>query len=159
MTSQVTTPDQYLDTLPDDRRTPIEVLRNTILANLPVGYEEGIGHGIITYYVPHSVCPDGYHCDPTQPVPFAALSGGRKKMSLHLFCVYVDAEAKERLVRDWRAAGHKLDMGASCVRFKKIDDVPLDVVGALIASLPVKHFLEQYEASVPESARHKRGKN
>jgi hypothetical protein len=90
-------------------------------------------------------------------VPFAALSGERKKMSLHLFCVYVDPDAKERLVRDWTAAGHKLDMGASCVRFKKIEDVPLDVVGALIASLPVDHFLECYEASVPQSARSKRG--
>jgi hypothetical protein len=80
-----------------------------------------------------------------------------KKMSLHLFCVYVDPAAKERFVSGWKKSGHKLDMGASCVRFSKLEDVPLDVVGETIASIPVADFLARYEASVPQAARKKRG--
>ncbi len=114
---------------------------------------------MIGYYVPHSICPDGYHCDAKQPVPFAGISGTRKKMSLHLFCIYVDAAAKERFVSAWKASGHKLDMGASCVRFKKLENVPLNVVAETIASIPVAEFLSKYEASVPKSARKKRQAN
>ena len=149
---------EVLASLPEDRRRAISALRDTILKHLPPGYEEGVRHGMISYYVPHSICPDGYHCDPTQPVPFAALSAERKKMSLHLFCVYVDKAAKERFVSGWKASGHRLDMGASCVRFSKLEDVPLDVVGEVISSIPVVHFLERYEASVPPSARKRRGR-
>ena len=158
MANVVTTAQDYLASLPENRRRAISALRDTILEHLPEGYEEGVQQGVISYYVPHSICSDGYHCDPAQPVPFAALSAERKKMSLHLFCVYVDPAAKERLVSGWKASGHKLDMGASCVRFSKLEDVPLDVVGELIASLPVADFLERYEATVPQSARKKRGR-
>ncbi|MEE2828892.1 MAG: DUF1801 domain-containing protein [Myxococcota bacterium] len=146
----------YMDSLDDSRRAAVSELRQTILANLPEGYEEGIQHGIISYYVPHSICPDGYHSDPKQPVPFAGLSGKGKKISLHLFCLYVDPAAKERFVTAWKKGGRKLDMGASCVRFTKLEDVPLEVIGEAIASLPVADFLETYEATVPMSARKKR---
>ncbi len=159
MANAVTTVQEYLAALPEDRQHAISALRKTILEHLPEGYEEGIQYGAISYYVPHSICPDGYHCDPTQPVPFAGLSAHRKKMTLNLFCVYVDNAAKERLMTGWNESGHKLDMGASCVRFSKLEDVPLDVVGQVIRSIPVSDFLEHYEASVPQSARKKRSHN
>jgi hypothetical protein len=148
---------EYLSSLPEDRRVAISTLRDTILANLPKGYEEGMNQGVISYYVPHSICADGYHCDPAQPVPFAGLCGKRKKLSLHLFCLYVDKAAKERFAAAWKKSGHKLDMGASCVRFTKLENVPLDVIGDTIAAIPVANFLERYEAIVPKSARKKRG--
>ena len=149
----------YLDTLTDEQRSVIDPIRATILAHLPEGYEEGLYYGALGYHVPHSICPDGYHCDASQPVPFAGLSAKKKKFKLDLFCLYVDKEAKERFVTAWKATGNKLDMGAGCVRFSKLEAVPLDVVGETIASLPVEHFLERYEAIVPKAAAKKRSYN
>ncbi len=153
-----TTIDEYLAALPEDRRAAVAAVRATILENLAEGYEEGISHDSISYYVPHSICPDGYHCDPAQPVPFADISGTHAKLRLDMFCLYVDREAKQRFVDAWKETGHKLDMGASCVRFKKLEDLALDVVGQTIASIPVTDFLERQEAIVPASARKKRGR-
>ena len=153
------TPQEYLDALPDDRRSAISTLRETILENLPDGYEEGIHYGVIGYYVPHTLCPDGYHCDPTQPVPFLSLASKKSGMTLNFFGLYVDKAEKERFASAWKASGRKLDMGAACVRFKKIEDVPLDVVAETVASLPVDDFLAKYEAIVPAKARKKRGLN
>jgi hypothetical protein len=151
-----TTVDEYLSALPQARREALSAVREVILANLPEGYEEGIQYGGIGYFVPHSICPDGYHCDAEQPVPFAGLANGKGKMSLHFFGIYVVTEAKEQLVESWKATGKKLDMGASCIRFKKIEDVPLQVVGDAIASMPVDLFLERYEEIVPAKAKKKR---
>ncbi len=146
----------YLASLPEARREAISAIRERVVANLPKGYEEGIQYGAIGYYVPHSVCPDGYHCDPKQPVPFLSLASKKSGMTINFFGIYVHAEAKKRFVSAWKKSGCKLDMGAACVRFKKLDDVPLDVVGAAVASLPVDEFLEHYEAIVPAKARKKR---
>ena len=155
----ITTPQEYLDSLTDEQRQVIGPIRDTILTHLPEGYVEGIYYGVLGYQVPHSICPDGYHCNPEDPVPFAGLSAKRRKMRLDLFCLYVDPEAKARFVEAWKATGKKLDMGASCVRFSKLEDVPLEVVAETIASIPVHDFLERYEASVPKAAAKKRGKH
>jgi len=152
----VTTVDDYLATLPEARRAALSALRQVVLDNLPDGYEEGIQYGAIGYYVPHSVCPDGYHCDATQPVPFLSLASKKSFMTLNFFGVYVNPEAKKRFVSAWNETGHKLDMGAACVRFKKIENVPLDVIGEAVRALPVDEFLEHYEATVPLKARKKR---
>ena len=148
--------DEYLKGLPPVRRQALASLRATILQNLPSGYEEGIQYGVIGYYVPHSICPDGYHTDSKQPVPFISLASKKSGMTLNFFGVYVDSAAKERFVSAWKESGHKLDMGAACVRFKKLEDVPLDVVGEAVASLPVDAFLEKYEAIVPAKVAKKR---
>ncbi|MCO4763691.1 MAG: DUF1801 domain-containing protein [Myxococcales bacterium] len=147
----------YLASLPPDRRTTLQAVREVILANLPAGYEEGIQYGSIGYYVPHSICPDGYHCDGKQPVPFAGLANGKAKFSLHLFGMYVMPEVAEQLATSWKETGKRLDMGKSCVRFKKLEDVPLDVVGAAIASMPLAAFVERYEGSLPAKVKKKRG--
>lgn len=152
-----TTVDEYLAALPDPRRDAVTAVLEVVRANLPAGYEEGIQYGSIGWFVPHSVCAAGYHCDAKQPVPFAGLASGKAKISLHLFGMYVQPDKAARFVAAWKATGKKLDMGKSCVRFKKAEDVPLDVVGDLIASMPMQEFLDRYEASLPDKVKKKRG--
>jgi uncharacterized protein YdhG (YjbR/CyaY superfamily) len=158
MRSQATTVAAYLKELPPDRRETIKALRDVILENLPEGYVEGIGYGMISYVVPHSLYPDGYHCDPKQPLPFISLASQKNHLSLYMFCIYTDPQEQERFCQAWRDSGKKLDMGKSCVRFKKLDDVPLDVIAEQLQRLPVEKFVANYEAQVadlqkrPESA-------
>lgn len=151
MPSKPSTVDEYLAALPEDRREALEAVRRVILENLDDGYEEGIQYGMIGYYVPHSVYPAGYHVDPKQPVPFAALASQKRHMALHLMGLYVGGEENEHVdwFREaWQAAGQKLDMGKSCVRFRKLEDVPLEVVGEAIRRLPAREFLERYRAAI-----------
>jgi hypothetical protein len=146
MQSKATTVAQYLASLPEDRRTALQAVRKAILANLDKDYEEGMQYGMIGYYVPHSVFPPGYHCDPKQPLPFAGLASQKNYMSIYLGCVYT---GEEKWFRDaWTARGKKLDMGKVCIRFKKIEDVPLDVVGEAIKRTPVKKWIATYEANI-----------
>ncbi len=153
MQSKATTVEQYIQQLPDDRRDAIEAVRKTILKNLPKGFEEGMQYGMIGYYVPHSHYPAGYHCDPKQPLPFAALASQKNYMSLYLMGCYGEEKERERFEQAWAKAGKKLDMGKSCVRFRKLDDVPLEVVGAAIKRVGVKKYIEIYEASVPAKTK------
>lgn len=139
---------EYLANLPADRREALESVRKVILANLDKDFEEGIQYGMIGYYVPHRVFPAGYHCDPKQPLPFAALGTQKNHMSLHLMFVYGHAE-QEKLFREaWEKTGKKLDMGKACVRFKKLSDVPLDVVGAAFKRVSTKKYLEHYQTAI-----------
>jgi hypothetical protein len=148
----------YLSALPDDRRAIVRALRDTIVRNLPDGYEEGIQYGMIGYFVPHARCPEGYHCDPKQPVPFVSVASQKSHVGLYLFCVYLDEARRERFAERWVADGHKLDMGKGCVRIKRLDDVPLDLVGETVASVPVDAFLANYEANLSEKVREKRAR-
>jgi len=158
MQSKATTVAQYLDELPADRREAIEAVRDVILKNLPKGYEEGMQYGMIGYYVPHSIYPDGYHCDPKQPLPFASLASQKNHMALYMMCLYIDSKREQWFREAWTKTGRKLDMGKSCVRFKKIEDVPLSVVGQAIKKVPVPAFIKFYESvlkSTSASARKK----
>lgn len=147
MQSRAATVTQYLAELPPERRKAIRELRKVIRANLDPAIREGIQYGMIGYFVPHSVYPDGYHCDPKQPLPFASLASQKNHMALYLFCLYCDPKEVERFQREWRKTGKRLDMGKSCVRFKRIEDVPLDVVGRAIRRMTAKSFIEFYERS------------
>ncbi len=138
MQSTAKTVDQYLADLPEDRREVLQAIRAVILKNLPKGYEEGMQYGAIGYFVPHTVYPPGYHCDPKQPLPFAGMASQKNHMSISLMCVYSDREHDAWFRAAWVKTGKKLDMGKSCVRFKKIDDVPLQVIGEAIRRVPVK---------------------
>jgi hypothetical protein len=153
MQSKAKTPDAYLAELPEDRRATLSAVRKVILANLDRDYEEGMQYGMIGYYVPHRVYPAGYHCDPKQPLPFAGLASQKNHMALYLMCVYGDEVQESWLRERWAKAGKKLDMGASCIRFKKLDDLPLDVVGEAIRRVPAKKFIAHYEAAVPAARR------
>lgn len=152
MRSAATTVKQYLAELPEDRRNAITAVRQTILDNLPAGYEEGMQYGMISYFVPHSVYPAGYHCDPRQPLPFTCLASQKNYMSLYSMVVYGDAPLAEWFQAAWSRTGKKLDMGKSCIRFRKLEDLPLDVIGEAIRRVPVKTFIEYYE-TMTASAR------
>lgn len=156
MPSKAATVEQYLAELPADRRSAIEVIRRVILENLPKGYEEGMQYGMIGYYVPHRVYPPGYHCDPKQPVPFASIASQKNHIGIYLMCIYGDERHREWFTKAWTATGCKLDMGKGCVRVKKLEDVPLEVLGEAIARVPVTAFIANYESMVPASPQ--RGK-
>ena len=159
MPEKPASPKAYLDSLPDERRRAVSAIRATIRKNLNPGFKEGIQYGMIGYFVPHSVYPDGYHCDPSQPLPFASVGSQKNHIGIYLFCLYSDPGEMERFVREWEATGKRLDMGKSCVRVKKLEDVPLDVLGRAIKRATVKKFVAAYEAGLSGTgaAKKKRG--
>lgn len=156
MRSDSTTVSAYLASLPADRRAAVSALREVIRANLPKGYEEGMQYGMIGYHVPHRLYPAGYHTDPRQPVPFAALASQKNNLALYLMGLYCGCvepgtgeTAEASWFREaWRATGKRLDMGKSCVRFRRVEDVPLEVVGEAIRRVPVALLLERYQAGL-----------
>lgn len=148
MQSKAKTVAEYMASLPADRREALAAVRTTILANLDRGFEEGMGYGMIGYHVPHSLYPAGYHCDPKQPLPYAGLASQSGHMSLYLMGVYFDPADAKWLADAWKKAGKKLDMGKSCIRFKKLEDVPLDVVGEAIRRMPMAKYVGLYEAQL-----------
>jgi hypothetical protein len=149
MQSKAATVDAYLKSLPDDRRAVVEAVRSAILKNLDAGFAEGMQYGMIGYAVPHAIYPDGYHCGPKQPLPFAALAAQKNHYSLYLMCLYDEqADLHAWFRAAWQKAGKKLDMGKGCVRFKRLDDVPLDVVGELFKRVTARKYIAAYESSL-----------
>jgi len=146
MKSAAQTVDEYLKGLPADRREAISAVRRIILANLPDGYQECISYGMIGYVVPHSIYPKGYPCNPKLPLPFANLGSQKNHMALHLMSVYGDSKTEQWFRKSWEAAGKKLDMGKACVRFKRLEDVPLEVVGQVFARTPVADYIARIES-------------
>jgi hypothetical protein len=139
--------DDYLASLPEERRQVLQAVREVILRNLDPQIEEGLQYGMIGYAVPHRVYPAGYHCDPRQPLPFAALASQKNHMSLHLMCVYGAPELEAWFSAAWRKTGKKLDMGKACLRFRRLDDLALDVLGEAIRRVPANAFIAHYEAT------------
>jgi hypothetical protein len=137
----------YIDALPEERRKAIRKVRAAVNKGLPKGYKEGIQYGMIGWFVPHSVFPAGYHCDPKQPLPFAGLASRKNYMSLYLMCVYGSEKHRTWFESAWKKAGKRLSMGKSCVRFKKIEDVPLEVITESVARVPAADFIAAYEAT------------
>lgn len=152
MQSNATTVNEYRSNLSAERRALVETVRQTILANLDPEIEEGMQYGMIGYYVPHRVYPEGYHVDPKQPLPYAALSSQAKHVALYLMSVYASGEAEAWFRKAWTDTGRKLDMGKSCVRFKKLSDVPLDVVGEAIRRVSAADHIAYYESTRAERA-------
>jgi len=134
---------EYIAELPEDRRRAIKEVRGTILANLPAGYEEAMNWGMITYQVPLERYPDTYN---GKPLMYAGLASQKRHMAVYLTAVYSDDEAREEFVQAYRASGKKLDMGKSCVRFSKLENLPLDLIGKVIGSYPVDDYVRLYEA-------------
>lgn len=151
MQSKATTVAQYLAELPEDRRQIVEAVRKVILKSLHKGYEEGMQYGMIGYHVPHRLYPPGYHCDPKQPLPFVGLASQKNYLSIYMLTVYEGEETWFRT--EWAKTGKKLDMGKCCVRFKKLDDLALDVIAAAIRKMPVKKFIAYYESAIKDSRR------
>ncbi len=151
MDSAVTTVSEYLASLAPDRRAAIEAVRDVVNANLPAGYEEGIQYGMIGWYVPLARYPETYN---GHPLAIASLGSQKNHMALYLPSVYADPVLATWFRNAFAAAGKKLDMGKSCVRFKSIDALPLEVIGETIAKVPVDKFIAGYEAvkGAPKSA-------
>jgi len=156
MQSKSQTVKEYLASLPAERRKAIEEIRKVIRKNIHKDFAEGMQYGMPAYFLPHSKYPDGYHCDPEQPLPFASVASQKNHIGLYLFCVYCSEEDKETFVREWKASGKKLDMGKSCVRVKKLEDIPLDVLGRVFKRATPKRFVAAYEASLSSSTRKKK---
>ena len=148
MPSKATTVAEYLASLPEDRRRALSAVRDVILENLDEGYEEGIQYGMISYYVPHKVFPAGYHCDPKQPLPYASLASQKSHMAVYLMCNYGEPRNEKWFREAWAKTGKKLDMGKSCVRFKKLEDVALEVIGEAIRRSPAKEYIAHYESVI-----------
>ena len=138
MRSSATSITEYLDSLPADRKAALQALRRTIRAHLPQGYEESFASGFVSYQVPLAVYPDTYN---KQPLMYAALASQKAHMALYLCAAYGIPAVRTQLEDGFRAAGKKLDMGKSCVRFKKLDDLPLEAIGRSIASTPMERFV------------------
>lgn len=142
MQSQATTVQEYLAEVPDDRLEAIEAVREVILENLPEGFEEAVNWGMITYQVPLSRYPNTYN---KKPLMMAALASQKNHMAVYLTGVYADAESRARFKSAYQATGKRMDMGQSCVRFRKLDDLPLELVGQAIAEYSVDEFIELNE--------------
>lgn len=143
MRSDATSVDRYLAELPEDRRDAIEAVRSEILRNLPDGYVEAVNWGMITYEVPLSTFADTYN---GRPLMYAALANQKNHMAVYLTSVYADDERRNGFLDAYRATGKRLDMGKSCVRFRRLDDLPVELVGQAIASTPVDEFIELMKA-------------
>ncbi len=156
MAAKPTTVKAYMDSLPEDRRKALRKVRAVVNKHLPKGYKEGMQYGMPGWFVPHRIYPDGYHCDPKQPVPFAGLASQKNYMSLYLMCTYGDPKHRAWFDKEWAKTGLKKNMGKSCVRFKKIEDLPLDLIGKAIARVPVDKYLVHYEKAIPASKRKKK---
>jgi hypothetical protein len=144
MQSKAATVEQYLTSLPEDRRDVIAAVRKVILKNLDKDYAEQMLYGMICYAVPHRVFPSGYHCDPSKPLMFAGLASQKNHMALYLMCIYMDKVQAAWFEDAWKKSGKKLQAGKSCIRFKKLDDVPLEVVGEMIRRVPAKKYVDHY---------------
>ena len=138
MRSEAATVDEYLAGLPEERREAIGAVRDVILSNLPAGYEEAMRWGMITYEVPLATEPDTYN---GRPLMYAALASQKNHMAVYLTGVYADDQARESFLDAYRATGKRLDMGKSCIRFRKLDHLPLEVIGEAVSRYPVPDFL------------------
>lgn len=152
MQSAATTVAQYLAELPADRRAAIETVRQIILQNIDPVIEEGMQYGMIGYYIPHAIYPAGYHCDPKQPLPFACLASQKNYMSLYCMSLYAVGDEEQRFRDDWAKAGKKLDMGKSCIRFKRVEDLALDVIAKAIQRVTAQQHIAFYEKAIKTNA-------
>jgi len=150
--SDATAVQEYLATLPEERRKALTAVRAAIRKRLPKGYEEGMQFGMIGYYVPLRRYPGTYN---KQPLSFAALASQKNYMAVYLNNVYSDPDLERWFTEAYRATGKRLEMGKSCVRFKRLEDLPLDVIAEAIAKTPVDRFIELYEESRTSAAAHR----
>jgi hypothetical protein len=152
MTSAATTPEQYLAELPEDRREAVSKLHAAILKSLPKGFTAIMNYGMLGYVVPHSLYPAGYHCDPKLPLPFAGLASQKNSINFYHMGLYANKELYDWFVNEYpKHSKQKLDMGKSCIRFKKPDDIPFELIGQLMKKLTVKDWIHLYESAFTKS--------
>jgi uncharacterized protein YdhG (YjbR/CyaY superfamily) len=149
MTSKATTPDQYIKELPADRKEAIIKLRETIVKNIPKGFKEMMGYGMMGYAVPHEIYPAGYHCNPKDPLPFVGMASQKHFIAFYHMGIYAMPELLKWFVSEYpKHSSAKLDMGKSCVRFKKPEHIPYKLIGQLMKKVSVKDWINTYEATL-----------
>ena len=152
MKSAANTPEEYINNLPDDRKQVMNTLRKTILDNLPKGFKETISYGMIGYVVPHSMYPDGYHCDPKLPLPFMSIASQKNFIAIYHMGLYANQKLMNWFLQEYpKHCDTKLDIGKSCIRFKKMDQIPFDLIGELSKKVTVKEWIATYEESFKKS--------
>jgi uncharacterized protein YdhG (YjbR/CyaY superfamily) len=149
MQSKATNVESYINDLSEERKNIINELRKVILKNLPKGFAEGMGYGMIGYFVPHSIYPNGYHCDPKQPLPFLSMASQKNFIALYHMGIYMNPALMDWFTAEYakRVKG-KLDMGKSCIRFKKMEQIPFDLIGELASKMSVKEWIDCYEKAL-----------
>ena len=146
MQSKATTPEQYLSELPEDRRIVMEKLRSVASKKLPKGFNEVMSYGMLGYVVPQEIYPYGYHCTPELPLPFFNIASQKNSINIYHMALYGDKQLYDWFVTEYpKHCKSKLDMGKSCVRFKKLDDIPFDLIGELLSKLTVEDWIKIYE--------------
>ena len=149
MQHNLSSPSEYILAVDDARRESFEKLREVILENIPEGFREEMSYGMIGYVVPHSLYPPGYHCDPKLPLPFVSIAAQKNALTLYHMGLYVQEELLLWFVAEYaRHSKRKLDMGKSCIRFKKVDDIPYDLIAQLMQKISVADWIELYETKV-----------
>jgi hypothetical protein len=147
MKSDATTPAEYIASVDPERQPAIKKLRQVLRKNLPPGFQETMGYGMLAYVVPHSIFPAGYHCDPKRPLPFINLASQKQYVSLYHMGLY-DGPLLEWLKREWpKHTAMKLDVGKCCMRFRKIEEIPYDLIGQLAAKVTPAEWISSYESA------------
>ncbi len=146
MQSKAATIEQYLNELPEDRKSIISEIRKVFKKNLPKGFEEGMSYGMIGFYVPHKLYPKGYHCDPKLPLPFINVASQKNHIAIYHMGIYASKELLNWFVSEWpNHSTKKLDMGKSCLKYKKADEVPLKLIAELATKVTPQQWIETYE--------------
>jgi hypothetical protein len=149
MQSTALTPDQYINELPDYRKQTMQQLREVILKNIPKGFEERMGYGMLGYSVPHSIYPAGYHCNPKDPLPFFGLASQKNSINVYHMGMYARQDLYDWFVAEYpKHVKAKLDMGKSCIRFKKPEHIPLELIGELLQKMSVQDWIALYEKEI-----------
>ena len=142
-------PEDYISQLPEERKGPMTKLHKLIKENMPEGLESGMGYGMLAYYVPKSIYPAGYHCKPFPPLPFLNLASQKNFIAFYHMGMYAKKELYDWFVAEYpKHSKYKLDMGKSCVRFKKIENIPYDLIEQLLGKMSVKEWIEIYENAI-----------
>lgn len=145
MISKATTVQEYIDSLPAERREVISKIRAVILKNIPKGFEECISYGMIGYVVPFKTYPKGYHANTKLPLPFANLASNKNYISLHHMGMYGNKEILKWFIEEYSRTGYKMDKGLGCIRFKKMDQIPYELIGKLFRKISVNEYIRNYE--------------
>ena len=149
MKIEANSPDDYISKLPEDRQEVISKLRQVVLDNLPKGFSEEMSYGMIGYVVPHSIYPDGYHCDPKLPLPFMSMASQKNFVAFYHMGIYADEKLLDWFVKEYpKHSKYKLDMGKSCIRFKRMNDIPYDLIGELVSKVSVDDWIDRYDSVV-----------
>jgi uncharacterized protein YdhG (YjbR/CyaY superfamily) len=148
MQSTATSIKAYLEEIPEERKIAFTKLRETILENIPKGFVEQMSYGMIGYVVPHSIYPDGYHCEPKLPLPFMGIASQKNFIALYHMGIYANPELLNWFVTEYpKHSTQKLDMGKSCIRFKKADQIPFELIAALVQKMSVQEWIICYESA------------